>query len=81
MPWPRSSGAVVALQAPVEPADDLPLEAAQDPFGCQRGGGFHIARWSAEHARVAEHDLGQRDRGEDGADDVVRRSRRPPSAS
>ena len=39
--------AVVALQAAVESPDDLPLEAAQDPFGRQAGGGFHSRSLSA----------------------------------
>ena len=39
-------GAVIPLQSPVEPADHVPLEAPEDPVGCQRGGGAH-RRWSS----------------------------------
>ena len=34
-------GPVVALQAPVEPPDDLPVQTAQDPLGCQEVGCVH----------------------------------------
>src|SRR5262249_13489846 len=34
-------GAVIPLEAPIEPADDMPLEASEDTVGRQRVGGAH----------------------------------------
>ena len=56
-------GAVVALQAPVEPADDLPLEAPQDPFGCQAAAVAPIAGGRRATLASRQHDVGRRDRG------------------
>ena len=72
---------VVALQAPVEAPEHLPLrDGAATRSGVEQGGGVH-GRSRALAARGAQHDVGDRDPAQDRVDDVLRRRRRRPSAS